>query len=119
MDDRMIAYCGLICTNCDAYKATQAGDMEALERAAKQASEQFGVETTAADSMCDGCLSTTGRQIDYCHECAIRLCAVPRHVETCAHCDEYPCDKIEAFSKPGSAHRKTLDGIYAALNADK
>jgi len=115
MNERMTAYCGLICTDCDAYKATQAEDMEALERTAKQTSEQFGGEFAAADMMCDGCLATTGRQIGYCRQCAIRLCAVPRHVETCAHCSEYACSVVEAFSKPGSAHRKTLDDIHAKL----
>ena len=117
MTDRMIAYCGIVCTDCDAYKATQAEDMEALEAMAKKASEQFGIELAAADSMCDGCLAATGRQIGYCHECAIRLCAVPRGVETCAHCDDYPCDKVEGFSKPGTPHRKMLEKIYGALNA--
>ena len=115
MDDRMIAYCGIACTDCEAYVATQAGDMDALERMAKTAEEEYGTERTAADSMCDGCLTTTGRQIGYCHECAIRLCAVPRRVATCAHCDAYPCEKIEAFSKPGTPHRKMLDGIRATL----
>jgi hypothetical protein len=115
MDERMVAYCGIVCTDCDAHKATQAEDMDALEKAAKKTAEEFGVELTAADMMCDGCLSTTGRQIGYCHECAIRLCAVPKGVETCAHCDDYACDKVEAFSKPGTPHRKTLDGIRASL----
>ena len=117
MDDRMIAYCGITCTECDAYKATQAEDMEALERMAKEAAEQLDTEMTVADAMCDGCHATTARQIGYCHVCAIRLCAVPRHIETCAHCDEYPCDRIEDFSKPGSDRRKTLDGIYSSLNS--
>lgn len=116
MDDRMVAYCGLICTDCDAYKATQAEDMEALERMAKEASEQFDMEMTVADAMCDGCHATSGRQIGYCHDCAIRLCAVPKHIETCAHCDDYVCEKIDGFSKPGSAHRKTLDDLRALLN---
>ena len=115
MTEPMIAFCGITCTECDAYKATQANDMEALERMAKEASEQFDMEMTVADAMCDGCHATTGRQIGYCHECAIRLCAVPRHIETCAHCDEYACDKIEDFSKPDTDRRKTLDGIRASL----
>jgi len=115
MNDRMVAYCGIVCTDCEAYIATQAGDMDALERMARKGSEEYGIDMAAADSMCDGCLPTTGRQIGYCHECAIRLCAVPRHVETCAHCGEYPCDKVEAFSKPGTPHRKTLDAVRAAL----
>jgi len=117
MNDRMIAYCGLVCTDCDAYKATQAGDMEALARTAKQTSEQFGMEFAAADMMCDGCHATTGRQIDYCHECAIRRCALPRRIETCAHCPAFPCERIEAFAKPGAAHRKTLDDIQRALES--
>ena len=117
MDERMVAYCGIVCTDCDALKATQAEDMDALEAMAKKASEEFGMEMTVADAMCDGCLSTTWRQIGYCHECAIRLCAVPKHVENCAHCDEFACDKVEAFSKPGTPHRKTLDGIRTTLSA--
>ena len=116
MMERMVAYCGLVCTDCDAYVATQAGDMDALEGMARKWSAEFGLELTAADSMCDGCLATTGRQIGYCQDCAIRTCAVQREVETCAHCDEYACDKVEAFSKPGTAHRTTLDDIRASLH---
>jgi len=116
MDERMVAYCGIVCTDCDAYKATQAEDMDALTAMAEKASGEFGMEMTVADAMCDGCLATTGRQIGYCHECAIRLCAVPKHVETCAHCDAFACDKVEGFSKPGTPHRKTLDDIWASLH---
>ena len=115
MTEPMIAYCGLVCTDCDAHVATQAEDMEALERMANEASKQLGMEMTVADAMCDGCRATTGRQIGYCHECEIRLCAVQRHIETCAHCDDYACEKIDGFSKPGSAHRKRLDGIWQSL----
>jgi len=116
MGEKMIAYCGLVCSECDAYKATQAEDMDALERMAKEASEQLGEEMTIADAMCDGCTATTGRQIGYCHECEIRRCAVQKHIENCAHCEDYACEKIEAFAKPGSEHRKRLDGIYVTLH---
>lgn len=117
MSDRMISYCGLTCTDCDAYKATQAEDMEALERMAKEATEQLGEEMTVADAMCDGCVSTTGRRIAYCHECAIRLCGVQKHIENCAHCDDYACEKIDGFSKSGSPQRRTLDDIWQSLQA--
>lgn len=39
--DKMIAYCGLVCTNCPAYVATQADDRDALEKVAAQWREQF------------------------------------------------------------------------------
>jgi len=118
MSERMIAHCGLICTDCDAYVATQAENMEALERMAKEASAQLGVEMTVADAMCDGCTATTGRRIPYCHECAIRMCAVQKHVVNCAHCADYPCDTVDGFASSGTAHRATLDGIRASLVAD-
>ena len=35
--ETMIAYCGLTCTSCEAYVATQANDLAALERLAAYA----------------------------------------------------------------------------------
>lgn len=115
MDQRMVAYCGIVCTECDAFVATQAGDHDALEQMARQASEQLGISMTAEETECDGCVAVTGRQIPYCSQCAIRACGVDRLVENCAHCGDYPCPRIEAFAKPGSKHRTTLDAVRASL----
>jgi len=41
--NRMIAYCGLVCTDCEAYTATQANDLAALERLAAKAREEYGM----------------------------------------------------------------------------
>jgi hypothetical protein len=116
MAKRMVAYCGIVCTECDAFIATQAEDRTALEQMAKRASEEFGMAMTVEDAMCDGCLATTGRQIGYCTQCAIRACGVDNLVENCAHCEEYACPRIEVFAKPGSKHRATLDGIREGLD---
>ena len=118
MNDRMVAHCGLICTECEAYEATQAEDMEALERMARETTDPLGTEVTLADMMCDGCIATTGRRIPYCHECSIRICAVQKHVENCAHCNDYPCETLDAFSTPGKPRRATLDAIRASLSAE-
>ena len=115
MERRMVAYCGIVCSECDAFVATQAQDREALEKMAKRTSEEFGISMTADDAQCDGCLATTGRQIGYCGQCAIRACGADYLVENCAHCDEYACPNIEAFAKPGSKHRATLDAIHEKL----
>jgi hypothetical protein len=69
----MVAYCGLVCTECDSYKATQKGDRKALEELARKAKTDFGVDTAA-----DGCLPTGGRKIDDCSKCEIRACAVAK-----------------------------------------
>jgi hypothetical protein len=63
---RMVAYCGLVCTDCESYTATQTGDRKALEELARKAETDYGVETTAVGCMCDGCLPATGRKMGYC-----------------------------------------------------
>lgn len=114
--ERLIAYCGLVCSECDAYVATQANDLEALERLAQQAREEFGMEdATAERTMCDGCLTDTGRQIGYCATCEIRACGVERGVANCAHCIDYACEKLESFFVQATNARSTLDEIRASL----
>jgi hypothetical protein len=111
----MIAYCGLVCTGCPAYVATQAGDMEALQRVAAQWSEEFDAAIAAADCLCDGCTSSSQRLSSYCGECQVRACAIGRSVVTCAHCHDYGCDKITAFFNFAPGAKATLEEIRHTL----
>jgi hypothetical protein len=114
--ETMIGYCGLTCTECEAYLATQAKDREALEQMAARAREQFGVaEATAESVLCDGCKATTGRQCGYCDDCQVRACAVGRGVANCAHCQSFGCEVLEGFLGMAPSARQTLDRIRAGL----
>ncbi|MFO7742990.1 MAG: DUF3795 domain-containing protein [Anaerolineae bacterium] len=114
--ERIIAYCGLICSDCDAYLATQANDLEALERLARQWQEDFGLEDASVEAtMCDGCLTDAGRQIGYCATCEIRACGLERGVANCAHCADYACETLEAFLAEATVARPVLDEIRASL----
>jgi hypothetical protein len=116
--NQMIAYCGLICTECPAYIATQADDRAALERVAAQWREEFNApEITVQSVICDGCLGTTGRKCGHCFECEIRACAMGRAVINCAHCDDYGCETITSFFGFAPEARSRLDGIRAQLGA--
>lgn len=116
--EKMIAYCGLVCTDCDAYVATQANDLEALERLAKKAREEYGMANATLEStMCDGCLSNSDRLCGYCYECGVRACATGRGMVNCAHCDDYTCETLEGFFGMAPQARVTLDGIRAGLAA--
>ncbi len=95
--EKMIAYCGLICTECPAYIATQANDRKQLEKVAAQWSEQFNATLTADDCACDGCQATTERHMSHCAECKIRACAIEKGVRNCAHCSGYPCQELKEF----------------------
>ena len=109
--DRIIAYCGLICSDCPAYIATQANDQEALERVAAQWREEYNAPQLTVESViCDGCLGD-GRKGSHCAECEIRACGVARGVANCAHCIDYTCEKLEKFFGFVPAAQGVLDGI--------
>ena len=117
MNDRIVAYCGLICSECPAYVATQADDREALERTAAQWREEFKEPSITAESIvCDGCLAADGgRLAGYCSVCELRACAIGRDVVNCAHCDEYACDKLEGWFSQVPQSRVVLDEIRQSL----
>ncbi|MBC8496785.1 MAG: DUF3795 domain-containing protein [Anaerolineales bacterium] len=116
--DKIIAYCGLVCSECPAYIATQADDRAALEQVAAQWSEEYNVpDITVEAVICDGCLGTDGHKCAHCSDCEIRACAMERGVVNCAHCDEYICEKLEGFFGFVPDVRVTLDAIHAGLAA--
>jgi hypothetical protein len=110
--DKMIAYCGLVCTDCPAYIATQADDRAALEQVAAQWREEFNAPgITVEYVVCDGCLAEDGRKCGHCAECDIRACGVSRGVANCAHCDDYACEKLERFFGFAPDAQRVLDEI--------
>jgi len=113
--EKMIAYCGLVCTECPAYIATQKNDQEALQRVAAQWSKELNVSLSSEDCLCEGCLPSTGRQTSYCSECKIRACAIEKEVVNCAHCGEYACQGLEKWFGTVPEAKITLDGIRKNL----
>jgi hypothetical protein len=93
----MIAYCGLVCTSCPQFIATQNDDDVAREKAAKRIAEKFGLHFNPDDINCDGCLSSGGRLIAFCNTCEVRKCGITRSVKNCSTCEEQPCDKLINF----------------------
>jgi hypothetical protein len=113
--EKMIGYCGIVCTNCEAYKATQANDPEALEKVAASWREQFDPSITAASIICDGCLATTEKLCSYCAVCPLRVCAIQRGEENCAYCASFvECEKLEEYFSHAPTMRAVLDDLRAA-----
>jgi len=111
----MIASCGLSCTACPAFVATQMGDRKSLAKLAEDWSKEFKTTLKADDCLCDGCLSTTGRQIGYCAQCQIRACATGKAVTNCAHCGDYACEKLEGFLANSAQAKANLERIRRTL----
>jgi hypothetical protein len=113
--DKIIAYCGLICSDCSAYIATQADDYAALERVAAQWREEYNAPNITVQSvLCDGCLRGE-RKCSHCAECEIRACGLERGVINCASCSDYPCEKLTGFFGFVPNAKTVLDEIRHAL----
>jgi hypothetical protein len=93
----MIAYCGLVCSECPTYLATQNDDDMARVKTAAFLSEKYGLNFKAEDINCDGCLSSGERLIGYCNTCDVRKCAIAKSVENCSVCNVRPCEKLNKF----------------------
>lgn len=106
-----IAYCGLNCTECPAYIATQKNDQTLREKVAAEWSREFNIDISIDDINCDGCYSTEGVLFSHCLECPMRICALDRPLETCAECDEYPCKDLEEFFGLVPSAKSKLDSL--------
>jgi hypothetical protein len=106
----MIAYCGLDCTECKAFKATQAKDYEQKKTIAKHWSDQGEIEFKPEDVDCNGCKSDVIS--GYCRKlCAIRPCAEEKKVRTCAHCHDYACGKLTEYLSTDPIATRNLEHI--------
>ena len=109
--NQMTGFCGFICSQCDAFIATQNDDDEKRAEVARLWSQQFKIDMKPEDINCDGCISDGDRHIGHCHVCEIRKCGKQKNIQNCAYCVEYACDKLEGFFKMVPDAKKHLDGI--------
>jgi hypothetical protein len=105
---KMIGVCGIVCTECPAYQATQADDDDLRAKTAEEWSQMYGADIKTEHINCDGC-TTPGRKIHHCSECEMRACGIAKGLENCSQCTEYACDKLEDFFKMVPDAKATLD----------
>jgi hypothetical protein len=93
--EKMIAFCGLTCSECPAYIATQREDDDERRKVAEMWSKEFKVELKPEDINCDGCLD--------------------KKIKNCAYCDEYACEKLTDFFKVAPEAKNNLDEVRKSL----
>jgi hypothetical protein len=113
MTTKMTAYCGLGCTECPAYLATQANDAAAAQKIAAEWSKAYHADVKIEHVWCDGCL-VEGKKCAHCGECKIRACARKLGVESCARCDRYPCAELRGFFEMAPMARESLEALRRA-----
>ncbi len=112
MAEEMIAYCGLSCTECPAFIATQDNDVQKAKETAALWSKEHNMNVTVQDVWCDGC-QVEGKKCAHCKECKIRACGKDKGVATCAACDDYPCEQLAGFFKMVPIAQQNLERLRA------
>lgn len=117
MDEkRIIAFCGISCLDCPAYKATIANDNELRKSVAETwSSDEFPL--AAKDVNCLGCVDLDNPVMCFVGKCKVRKCAAEKGVGTCASCGDYACEILqEVWNHTGDGEaRKNLDAIRKTM----
>lgn len=106
----IIAYCGLNCSECPAYLATQKEDLKEIEKVSKEWSSE-SMSFKPEEIYYDGCKGE-GRLFSWCSECPIKSCCQEKGIQNCAYCEDYFCENLKmTFNKDPSA-KERLDEIW-------
>jgi hypothetical protein len=114
---RMVAACGLVCTDCDIYKIPLneevANNMIKWFKAEGWLEETAGVADVIAKGMyCKGCHGD--RSIHWDPECWILVCCVDkRGLETCIQCDVFPCERLVEWAESNSQYQEALQRLQS------
>ena len=116
-----IAYCGLLCETCLIYLATKEANNEEKIRirleVIKICIEKYQLNYRIAEIKdCDGCQTEGGRLFPPCYQCGIRRCAKRKSLETCAQCNDYPCQQLDDFFAKEREAKIRLDELKLKLN---
>lgn len=114
--DYMLAYCGINCSECKAYIATQTDNDILRGEAAKEWSKTYEVGINPVDIQCDGCKNENGILFFHCASCDIRSCARKKGFGDCSECDEYPCSKLDIIHSTVSEAKNNLDELIKNKN---
>lgn len=104
-----LAHCGLLCSECGAYRATVENDGELREKTAEEWSKMFGADIRADDINCLGCHSEV--LFGHCHTCDIRKCSLENNHNNCSECASFECDRLEYIFKHDPRARERLEQL--------
>ena len=109
---KIIACCGIICSECPAYIAFKNDDDDLREKTASEWSKMFKSSIQSENINCVGCIVEEGIHFSHCFKCEIRKCCQDKNIENCAFCDEFPCKIISDFFKYVPDAKTTLEKIH-------
>ena len=107
----MIAYCGLDCSKCIGYLATQSGDKHQIDEVAKKWSKQFNADIKPEHVICDGCKTKKRESFHCANFCKIRKCCIKKKYDSCIECNDFACSDLEFILNNAPEVKENLEKI--------
>ena len=104
----MIARCGMDCSQCGAYIATQEDCDVKRKTVAEAWTIEYKTDIAPEQINCQGCTSAGTKFFFTESICDIRKCATEKASPHCAKCPEYICEKLQEFIKTAPAVGEAL-----------
>lgn len=103
---KIIAVCGLICSDCKIYKAPNNPEI-AKELVAYFEGQWENVKME--DFHCNGCRDALDC---WSTDCWIRdCCTIEKSLDFCFQCQEFACEKLDEWAKNGNEYKRALDNL--------
>ena len=93
----MISYCGMDCSKCEGYLATQENNNDKRRDVAEKWTIEYNTEISPEQINCYGCKSKDEKFFFTENICEIRKCNIERSTTNCSECPDYKCEKLENF----------------------
>jgi len=118
--DEIIAFCGLLCQNCQIYLATREVNKTIKDKLIFEiiniCKEHYRIDYKYEDiNDCDGCTSENDKLFFGCAKCKIRKCAIEKGIKNCAYCEEYSCDELLNVFKSDPSAKTRLDLVRSTM----
>lgn len=108
--EKLIAACGIDCSECEARQATLANDNEKRTAVAAKWSQQYQAELTAESINCMGCMEP-GVHFGHCNQCDYRACVRSKGLKNCSECSDFPCEMLSQFFGYVPAAKANLEAL--------
>jgi hypothetical protein len=104
-----ISVCGLNCARCDIRQAGL-GDERFRDEILEWFREELDTAVEPDKIRCGGCRGPP--ESHWSPDCKMMSCAMDRRHNYCFECGEFPCEKLEEFSRDGMAHHeRTVENL--------
>jgi hypothetical protein len=108
---KMIAYCGMDCSKCACYRATQENNDTQRKEVAEKWTVQYNSDIKPEQINCDGCKSDGIKFFFVESSCPIRKCNIEKSTANCAECSEYKCETLIDFIKMAPPVGRALEKL--------